>query len=235
MNHFVLVRSAYSPELWPEIENKTRLLITEGVTVQSLSSQTCANWGLVVLVDAEDQFLERRKDIFRAVNEGAVFIEQRSVVGGRASTAYRSYKDTDWLGAVGMQHQPCITTRLDDDDALGPKTLAEVQEAVKGIEESTAIIHPRGIRVWEGKYDTCYNDKNAMHSFFATEDDTRCVYSYDKIDVRGKLPIADLKKSLGWLYLRHSLTLTANKRAGRPLEEGMMKQFDVDWQLVGAL
>jgi hypothetical protein len=225
--HFVLIRSSFSPE-YGEQKNRNRLELTKRVTVPSLSSQSVKNWSLAVLVNPLDPLLEERKAVFEEVGVPTHFLTNNRT-GGRPFAVARAGYSYDWLNALGIRDKSRLTTRIDDDDAFHPTTLERVQVAAKELDCRTALIHPNGYIVWDGRYTELRHPTNMLHTLYSSAGDPIHVYSYIHTKVRETVPTIDVDEEPAWIWLRHPDAVSRCFNAERQFDEHLKAQFQIDW------
>lgn len=104
MNHYFVIRSAYSPD-YPIEQNEHRLTLTERFCVPSLAAQTRQDFIVELITHPLDPLLERRINAFSKAG----------------------------LSVVNMRtHGRHIRTRFDDDDAIAVDFVERVRDGIAG-------------------------------------------------------------------------------------------------------
>lgn len=224
MRHYLLTRSVYGPS-WDLEANKRRLAMTEGVTVRSLASQGGFEW--IVLVHPRDPLLPQR---MRAFGDAQfLFLEADDAPSTVAFAAYRA----PWADAIGDRGELVAMTRLDDDDAFAPWAMERIQTMATKVKRRTALVFPRGIRVWDGGFTLVRHTSNAMQTLVTPPGDTLTVYDYGHREVRKHAPVLELDNRPAWLWARHQDTISGWRFSDQSLTPKVKALFDVDWSLFG--
>lgn len=239
MNHYVLTRAVYDPELWTEEANLRRLELMRHVTARSLmgNARDGAPFDWVVQVHPADPFRAHRRRIVEQVGGWVVDFpnlpataEMEALARGRrggdrevlAVQAYRA-----WQSALppGLK----LTTRIDDDDAFAYGALAKIQAVAWPLTKPTAIVQPVGIRILGGRYDVVRHASNAWQSLVS---ETATVYDHPHRRVAREYPVKLAGQQLSWLWVRHRDTLSGQFAAATPLTPDVMDLFPVDWSVL---
>jgi hypothetical protein len=229
VRHLVLTRSAYGSG-WDIDANRRRLAVTRAVTIPSLLAQDERDFEWLVLLHRSDALLRERRAAYAAA--GARFL-YTDAEGERARVAAQGYR-AGWAEAIGARDDRVAMTRLDDDDALAPWVAERVASLASRIRQRTAIVFPRGVRVWAGCFTLVRHESNAMQTLVTPPGDTMTVYDYKHREVRKHARVArgDAAR-LAWLWLRHPDTLSGWREAERPLTPYVRSLFPVDWSIMG--
>lgn len=244
MRHFILTRASYGPE-WSVEANRRRLRITEAVTARLLAQQRGGfRWSWIVLLDGRDPLLTERVRVFGdAAPELLPVIWEPDEVSGAPwdkhaeqndrsqAVAATAYRHPGWLQYT-PRDRPILQTRLDDDDGLAIDYLRRVQRAAEGLSERTALMLPRGVRVWDGRQTWVRHDTNAMHTLFTPAGDETTVYSYGHRLVARHQPVKIVDERPAWIWVRHPDTISGWKRADRKIQPETRRLFPVDWRVI---
>lgn len=232
MRHYVLTRAVYDPEAWPLEANRRRLDLLRAVTAASLSAQTEKRWSWIVAVHPDDPLLAERKAVCRAAGYKARFVAYRGE-GDRVATAARAYRSVPWRRHMAAPDRPTLTTRLDDDDALAPRTLGRVRKAARHLERRTALIAPEGFRVFDGRYVAVRHERNAWASLLAPAGDGALVYDFNHKRIAEHVPVVFLADDPAWLWVRHDDTLSRHRIADAPIDDRLRAHFpNLDWRAI---
>lgn len=231
MRHFVLTRSSYGPA-WDIEANRRRLLITKAVTARLMAAQTTREWTWIVLLDERDPLLEERMAVFRSAAPRFVPIMHKAdfpeTPADRQRIAAADYQ-APWREAIGPRDEQVISTRLDDDDGFATDALARYQRLAATVKGRAILMLPHGVRVWDGRYDEVWHDKNAMHSLVTPPGDEMCVYDYGHTKAHSIAKVYRPDALRAWLWVRHRDTLSDWRLARRPLNDRIRGAFPVDW------
>lgn len=234
MRHYVLTRSAFGPA-WDLGANRRRLNITRAVTVRLMAAQTTSDWTWVVLLDERDPLLADRLSLYR--DSAPAFAPiiwhppdeplRRGLERVRQRSAAADYK-APWRRDIPAD-DTVLLTRIDDDDGFAPDALARYQAAAEGITKRTALMLPMGIRVWKRRYSTVRHERNAMHTLVTPPGDTMCVYDYGHTKVADAAPVVMVDDGPGWLWVRHTDTISGWRRAEASITAEVRGLFPIDW------
>jgi len=130
-----------------------------------------------------------------------------------------------------------ITTRLDNDDALGSEFVQRVQYEFKGQDAPTVIDLQRGVKYFQGKMGTFIYPSNMFISLINLVDRDEHCYSkqhpemirqFDTMSVRDSGPF--------WLHVVHPMSITY-KSPHQNVNDGLewLGFFDVDLTKAGVL
>ena len=237
MRHYVLTRSAYGPE-WSIAANRRRLAITRAVTARLMAEQTNRDWTWVVLVDDRDPLIEDRIAVFAAAAPRLEVIRWTPAADPQPAPWDKHAADTTPVQRIaaeayrapwdpGPRDDVILQTRLDDDDGLAPDTLARVRARARG--RRAVLMHPSGVRVWDGSYASVRHGRNAMHTLVTPPGDTLGVYDYGHTKVASVAPVVTVDARWAWLWVRHRDTISGWKRADRPIDDMVRRTFPIDW------
>lgn len=250
MNHYVLTRAVYDPELWDEAANRRRFELMRGITARSLAAQeiTPEPFEWVVQVHPGDPLLNHRRRVVESVGGRIILTtgepptpELRRLAATRgdgptgrarellAVAAYRG-----WAAELGESDGLRLTTRIDDDDAFAPGALRIVQERAARLKFSGILVHPTGFRVYAGRYDIVRHDTNAWQTYAAFGEDNTVVYDYPHRRARAYAPLIFISGSPQWLWVRHEDALSDHLGAAQPLTREVMDVFPIEWGLLPA-
>jgi len=236
MRIFVLTRAVYGMD-WSVEQNARRLHMFRAVTVASLRAQTERHWEWVLAVDRADPYRARRIALARSagVPVRVLYVSYDSEsVQSRARVAAKAY-GAPWHDTIDPAFDETLTVRLDDDDALAPRTLRRMRRVAEQQSGLTAIIATQGIRVWDGQWEPVTHPTNAMAGCFSPQGDPTVVYDYSHKHVEQAVPnVVYIKGKPAWLWMRHADTLTDHHRmARRQMNDGVQALFPtVDWPYV---
>ena len=230
MRHYVLTRSAYGPA-WDLEANRRRLAVTAGVTVAGMAAQTNRDWQWIVALDRTDPLRSQRRAVFESAGVPVAFIDVASQ-SGRSGAAFEAYR-ADWNGVIGERFEKVAMTRLDDDDALAPWALGKVADIATRTRLRSALILPRGLRVYNGRCTIVRHDSNAMQTLVTPIGDTMHVYAYPHREVRKVAELIKIDHRIGWVWSRHEDTISGWHRADVPISPRYRDMFPIDWSLFG--
>lgn len=249
MRHFVLTRAVYGP-LWSLAANQRRLDLLEGITARSLTAQTRQDFTWVVCLGREDPLREQREAVIRATGLRVKIIDiDTSPITGRAPwdrrtpradtdarerVAFAAYR-ADWRTALGIPSMHgTLMTRIDDDDAFSPTAFERLHHAAKQPEHArrAALIFPVGIRVWNGCYSIARHPTNAWQTLRTRPGDRLTVYDYGHVKVAQHATVRFVDEQIGWLWVRHTDTLSGWRKATVPLSTDVRAMFPIDWALL---
>jgi hypothetical protein len=111
--------------------------------------------------------------------------------------------------------------------------MARIRAQASRLGERSALVMPRGIRVWHGCYTTVTHRSNAMHTLLTPPGDALTVYDYGHRDVRKMARWRSIDDRPAWLWSRHDDTISGWRMADRPLNAAVKSLFPVDWLLFG--
>lgn len=230
MRHYLLTRSAYGPAWDPEA-NRRRLEITRGVTVAAMAAQESRDWQWLVALDRCDPFRAERRAMFESAGVPVSFIDVESSASrsGAAVEAYRA----DWNQPIGERFERIAMTRLDDDDALAPWAMRRIAEVAEKVHVRSALVLPRGIRVWDGRLTIVRHDSNAMQTLVTQPGDDLHVYGYGHRDVRKVAQVRTVDPRIAWVWSRHPDTISGWHTADVPITDRFRALFPIDWSLFG--
>ena len=233
MRHYVLTRSAYGPEGSTE-ENARRLAVTRAVTAPLMAAQSHRDWTWIVLLDPRDPLLDERRALFASASPTfRPILWQPPTVGNRDQVAYMAYK-APWNEAIGPRNERILQVRLDDDDGLAPDALCRYIWHGRKILSRRILMLPRGVRVWDGRFDLVTHRVNAMHALITQPRQDLCVYDYKHTTCQKAAPVTTVDQDLGWLWVRHRDTISGWKQAARPITGGVRRAFPIDWRALAA-
>jgi len=234
VDHLVLTRACYAPDVWDDASNARRLEYTANVTVPSLAEQTVP-WTWVVALDIGDRLLVERRKVFRSAGAEVDFLEvyPAPVRGGRRSSSdntpaervrvprlflSESLYDGDWL-RYRTPGGPLITTRLDDDDAFACDALSRIQTAARlNAARPKILMLPQGVRISGRRFSEVTHHSNAMSSRYDPEG-VEHIYSLKHRNIQTQPHVMMVDDLPGWLWVRHRDTLEGFKYAELPLDE----------------
>lgn len=244
-----MTRAVYGPD-WSEPDNRARLEQTRLVTAPLMAAQTTRDWTWRVLLDPRDPLMAERMDVFKT--GGAVDfliwadipIEPVSAPWDSRPNEMNSYRERlaaaayrvpwrRWWPELGTD-EPLLQTRIDDDDGFAPDALERFARTAARLRVRTALMLPYGIRVWGGRMDRVQHAANAMSSLYTPAGDSLCIYDYGHTQVRAKVRVLTVDRELGWLWIRHPLTLSGWRRAHTRITPEVMAAFPIDWRALGA-
>lgn len=226
-----MTRSAYGPA-WDEEANRRRLEITRRVTVASMAAQSTKDWSWLVCLHRDDPLKAARKAAFESAGVPVRFVTVTSKTMDRSLAGYELYK-APWARILGKRDDVLAMTRLDDDDALAPWALERIQRAVpRQLIRPTILNLPVGLRVWGGRVTVVTHMSNAWQTLVTPSGDDLHVYAYGHRDARrvGKLRQIDLRP--GWVWARHSDTISGWHTAEKPITDRQKSAFPIDWDIL---
>jgi len=230
MRHYVLTRSAYGLA-WDIDANRRRLAVTAGVTVAGMAAQTNRDWQWLVALDRCDPLRAERRAVFESAGVPVSFLDVESG-SDRSHAAFEAYK-ADWNSLIGERSESVAMTRLDDDDALAPWALARVAEKAAKLRVRSALVLPRGIRVYDGRCTIVRHDSNAMQTLVTPRGDTLHVYAYPHREVRKVAEVRTIDPRIAWLWSRHADTISGWHTADSPIRDSFRAMFPIDWSIFG--
>lgn len=198
-----------------------------------MAQQTAKRWTWVVLLDERDPLLEERMALYRASAPAFIPLLRSSGADDPSVRAAADYR-APWRAQLGPANEQILMTRLDDDDGLAPTALLRYQIAARRDHRRVALMFPRGIRVWNGRFSLVNHDKNAMHTLVTPPGDELCVYDYGHTKVRKTVPTRTVDTIPGWLWVRHRDTLSGWKQGDRVISPLVRKMFPIDWAALEA-
>ena len=149
----------------------------------------------------------------------------------RSAAAIAAYR-ADWNSVLAPA--PRVTTRIDDDDAFAPSALSRIRAAVPvGARRRVSLQLPVGYRVWGGRFTRVRHESNAMASLYSPAGERSTVYSYMHREIADHARVRFIDSDPAWLWVRHPDTLSGWKRATKPINWRLTRQFPIDWDLVG--
>ena len=233
LRHIVLTRSVYPPALWPIDANRRRLRLFAHVTARTLAFERKAysGWMWAVIVDPSDPLVQERIRIARTADPKALILHYRGRVVSR-SDVIEEIRKMDWPNVLSARSDVLLTTRVDDDDGFAKGALGRIRAAAKDLSTRAALMLPKGVRVWRGRYSRVRHETNAWCSILSPRGDDATALSFDHNKVRDVAPVKEIDQDVGWLWLRHPDTLSGHKQADAAVDESVRKLFDVDWRLL---
>jgi len=150
----------------------------------------------------------------------------------RSHAAFEAYR-ADWNGAIGERFEKVAMTRLDDDDALAPWALGKVADVASRIRIRSALILPRGLRVYSGRVTIVRHDSNAMQTLVTPPGDDLHVYAYPHREVRKVAEMRKIDPRIGWVWSRHEDTISGWHTADSPIRDSFRAMFPIDWTIFG--
>lgn len=244
LRHHVLTRAVYDPAMWSDVENERRLRLFEGITARSLSHQSCHDFEWIVQVHPADPLLRERERIVSNVGGwtlptgGRPPSNELTALGEGRGTGQRLAREKQaiaayggWREAVEPGRGKVLTTRIDDDDAFFPDAVAMIQDASSILRRSTVLVFPRGIRVFDGRYDVVWHETNAWQTYVACGEATT-VYDYPHRRARRQAPVQFISGKPAWLWVRHGDALSGHRAAAQPITPSIQAMFPVDWSLL---
>lgn len=243
MRHFVLTRSAYSPE-YPIEANRRRLALLQRVTVPAMRAQTERRWTWLVLVDPSDPLFRERMAAF-----GRSGVPVVSAKGVGLQGPWRpdiSIPDGRMLGDVSGPWQTAVaalakgdtrilTTRIDDDDALTPDALARIRRTAEAAPPSLRVwMLPRGYRLHHGRVQPMNHRSNMFATLESQPDPLRIVMDVKHNELARLAPVRYIDERPAWLWVRHA-DARSGSRGAMQLPTSIRRLFPVDWAFLGAL
>lgn len=225
-----MTRSAYGPA-WDLDANRRRLEVTRGVTVASMWAQSNRDWTWLVALDRADPFRAERRAVFESAGVPVAFLDVESS-GTRQVAAAEAYR-ADWDSLIGDRCQSVAMTRLDDDDAFAPWAMQRVADAATRIRVRSALMLPRGIRVWDGRCTLVRHNSNAMQTLVTPPGDTLHVYAYLHRKVATVAQVRHVDTRLAWVWSRHQDTISGHHTADVPLPPKIREMFPINWSVFG--
>jgi len=237
LRHYLLTRAVYDPAVWPIEANRRRLELLRGVTAASLRAQTERRWRWVVLLHPDDPLLEERQLACQLADVEVIFRYFKPPLGTSAARlAALAYKSGEWREAIADRPQPLLTTRIDDDDAFDRRALKWIRRAGRDLAPSrgrTALILPRGYRVFDGRFSLVTHERNAWVTLHVPAGDSAIVYDFNHKRIARYAEIKLLRPTPAWLWVRHDDTLSRHKVAAKPVSDALQSRFPgVDWSLL---
>ncbi len=233
MRHYLLTRSAYSPDI--DIErNRRRLQLTRGVTARSMAAQTSKDWRWLVLIDLDDPLLPDRMAAFLSSGADVQFAPAGSIV--RDDPHDKPWGP--WAEHIDWS-EDTLTTRIDDDDAFAPWVMAtyraKAQEWTTFTRRKKRIVLalPNGWRYVDGQVNERRDMNSQFASLYAPLGDKATVMDINHTRVRRLARMMVASKQRGWLWIRHDATRSPNSRASTSRRELMIdppvSSFAIDW------
>jgi len=237
VRHYVLTRSAYSPDLPLEF-NRYRLDLLRGITAASLRSQTHRDVTWLVLVDPADPLLREREDAL--CESGLPFMTAPAgdiVRSDRQDRPWGPWDDyLDFSDAT-------LTTRIDDDDAFAPwalATFAEQGDRWTKRKRRRIFVLPVGYRVSDGRANLRHDKVNQFTTLYAPRGDRCSIMDMNHTGQRRLAQLFMLSQRPAWLWLRHAgarshMSKASNfeREAMQPISDEVRSLFAVDWSLIG--
>ncbi len=201
---------------------KARLRLFEQFCLPSMLGQHGAQFRWIVFLDAASPDWLREK-----IHSYGSVMTPLYIDGPATNEALASS-----VGNAGLITAPyLVTTRLDNDDAIGRHHLASVQQAFRG-QDREFVAFPFGLQWFRGHlYDTCWPANPFLSLVERVREGNRfttvfCV-SHDKVRNSGK--VKHLIRSPQWLQVIHSSNILNGLR-GRPrVKSRSHSNFDVLW------
>lgn len=234
MNHYVLTRSAFAPDVHIEL-NRRRLQLLREVTARSLASQT-APFTWVVALHPRDPLRADREAIVRELDGVAIDCTTRPVrvpwsnhVGSYIQQLAASAYFADWRSA--MTPGPRLQMRLDDDDAIATDYLARIQAAARRCRQRRIFVAMSGIRTDGQTWAPCRDATRLMQNLFTPADDDLCVYDFGHRRAASVAPVDVVSVDIGWLYLRHVDAISDDFSGSFriPLSDRIRQRFAINW------
>lgn len=154
----------------------------------------------------------------------------------RARIAADAYRAAFWRNEIGPGRGPTLTTRLDDDDALGPYALGWIRRAARRAGPPDAPIAwmlTHGFRVWEGRFDEVEHDRNAWVTLHAPPGSDAVVYDFNHKRIAEHVEVRVADERPAWLWVRHDDTLSKHRRSSEPIDHRIVGEFPgVNWDLL---
>lgn len=233
MRHYVLTRSAYGPA-YPIEANHWRLDLLRGITARSLAAQTERRWTWLVLVDEADPLLAERVAILRSVGVEVVLVHDPSI----ARTGIADAPQGRWADFIEWD-EGVLTTRLDDDDALGPKALGALQAAATGARGRVVWVLPSGFRVADGRVNAMWHPKSQFVSLQVPANDRATIMDTSHLRTAALARPRIASPTPQWLWVRHREARTESGPSSqrgrsrmRRISDDLRRTFDVDWELL---
>lgn len=183
------------------------------------------------MIDPSDALAEERVRIARTADPSALILHYRGRVNSRPDVI-EEIRKMDWPNVLSARSDDLITTRVDDDDGFAKGALARIRAAAEGLSARTALMLPKGVRVWRGRYSRVRHETNAWCSILSPRGDDATALAFDHNKVRDVAPVRTIDEDVGWLWVRHPDTLSGHKQADVPVDESVRNLFDVDWRLL---
>jgi len=235
MRVFVLTRAVYGMD-WSVEANARRLAMFRAVTVPCIAAQSFRDFEWVLCVDRADPYRARRIALARTagVPVRVLYVSYDSEsVQSRARVAANAYA-APWRDTIDSAFDATLTVRLDDDDALAPRTLRRMRNRAKLLDSYSAIIATNGIRMWNNQWEYVRHATNAMAGCFSPQGDARVVYDYSHKYVHVVVPnVVHIGGKPAWLWVRHADTLSQHRVAKRPMNDAVRAMFPgTDWDFL---
>jgi hypothetical protein len=243
MRHYILTRSAFGPGT-PPAANRRRLALLEGVTVPSLRAQTNRDVTWIVLVDPRDVLVKARIAAIESAGLPCIIRPAGNML--RRGGADRP-QTPRWAANIDWTDGPILTTRLDDDDAFVPETLAWIRLAAASVPPTSRIVWtlPAGWRVAGRLVERVTYPVPMFCTLQVPVDRKRQVINdVSHLSAAKLAPMHVATDEPAWLWVRHDLTRShQNMRPGfsigglgmeEPTRE-LKARFPIDWDLVESL
>jgi hypothetical protein len=199
-----------------------RLALFEQYCFPSVANQVGADFHWLVFFDAESPDWVRSKIAFYEPQLKAVFVE------GEATDQVIAQKAAE-SGLITTPY--LITTRLDNDDALGKNHMARVQAAFHG-QEREFLQFPLGLQMYRGHLYQVYWQSNPFLSLIEKIPDAQpfttvlCV-PHNRVQSAG--PVKSLWCPPQWLQVLHGSNLLNSLRGWPRLHSKRHSGFDIFW------